>query len=56
MNEEHHMLEIREPATLKECSIKELKDIAQDLRNEIIDTVALRGGHLASNLGAVEAR
>ncbi|MBE5808688.1 MAG: 1-deoxy-D-xylulose-5-phosphate synthase, partial [Clostridiales bacterium] len=48
------MLEIREPATLKECSIKELKDIAQDLRNEIIDTVALRGGHLASNLGAVE--
>lgn len=35
-------------------SVKELDALAAELREEIIQTVSERGGHLASNLGAVE--
>jgi len=46
--------EIREPSELKNLSLKELEVLAEELRQEIIQTVSERGGHLASNLGAVE--
>lgn len=45
---------IEHPAQLKGLTPEELEQLAQEMRQEIIDTVALRGGHLASNLGTIE--
>lgn len=39
---------------LKELSIEDLCDLADDLRAEMVAATALNGGHLASSLGAVE--
>ena len=45
---------INNPDDIKNLSLKELKDLAQELREYIITTVSNTGGHLASNLGVVE--
>jgi 1-deoxy-D-xylulose-5-phosphate synthase len=45
---------IKNPQDLKELSIAELKELAKELREVIIETVATNGGHLASNLGSVD--
>lgn len=45
---------IKSPADIKKLSIAELKDLSDELREIIIETVATNGGHLASNLGAVD--
>lgn len=39
---------------VKELTIKEKKELANEIRELIIDTVSKNGGHLASNLGVVE--
>lgn len=39
---------------LKKLSLDDLKNLAQEIRNYIIDVVSNNGGHLASNLGVVE--
>ena len=46
--------DIREPADLRQLTQAQLEDIASQLREEIIRVVSKNGGHLASNLGAVE--
>jgi len=46
--------EIKSPAALKNLSPEELNDLAQELREIIIERVSINGGHLASNLGTVE--
>jgi len=45
---------INNPDDLKRLSLDELKILAQEVRDTIIDTVSSSGGHLASSLGAVE--
>ncbi|MBI5408268.1 MAG: 1-deoxy-D-xylulose-5-phosphate synthase [Nitrospirae bacterium] len=45
---------ITSPQDVKKLSIPELKELAEELREIIIETVATNGGHLASNLGAVD--
>jgi len=45
---------INSPADVKRLSMEELKELAEDVRQEIIAAVAKTGGHLATNLGAVE--
>ena len=40
---------------LKAMSYKEMISLSQEIRKKIIDTVSQNGGHLASNLGMVEA-
>lgn len=45
---------INGPEDLKKLSIKQLAELAQEIRLTILETVARNGGHLASNLGAVE--
>src|SRR4030042_4274612 len=45
---------IDSPAELKGLSPAELEELASELRQEIINTVTVTGGHLASNLGVVE--
>jgi 1-deoxy-D-xylulose-5-phosphate synthase len=42
------------PEDIRKLSIAELNTLSQEIRDLIIDTVASRGGHLASSLGAVE--
>ena len=46
--------DINSPVAIKALSERELKTLADEIRAEIIRTVSKNGGHLASNLGAVE--
>ena len=46
--------QINSPQDLKELSVEELPQLAQEIREKIIAVVSRVGGHLASNLGAVE--
>lgn len=46
--------EIMGPQDLKKLNLKQLNELAGELRAEIIGTVSERGGHLSSNLGVVE--
>ncbi|MCL1795529.1 MAG: 1-deoxy-D-xylulose-5-phosphate synthase [Clostridia bacterium] len=49
------MLErIHAPEDLRAVSPRDLNTLAAEIRQTLIDTVAERGGHLASNLGVVE--
>ncbi len=49
------MLErIHSPADIRTLSLPELKVLAQDIRNSIVQTVSRTGGHLAPSLGVVE--
>ncbi len=49
------MLEnINSPSDLKKLSLDELRELAGEIRDKIIETVSCTGGHLASNLGVVE--
>lgn len=45
---------INSPADLKGRSRAELKQIADEVREEVIDVVSVTGGHLGSGLGVVE--
>ena len=52
---EHKILSgIKSPSDVKALTNKELPVLAQEVRDTIVSTVAENGGHLASNLGAVE--
>ncbi len=42
------------PDDLKNLSLKELKQLAEEIREFLIETVSKTGGHLAPNLGIVE--
>ncbi|MBN2431535.1 MAG: 1-deoxy-D-xylulose-5-phosphate synthase [Acidobacteria bacterium] len=49
------MLEkVNYPSDLKRFSIKDLEELAPEIRRLLIDVVSKTGGHLASNLGIVE--
>ncbi len=45
---------VRLPADCRGMSVDELKQLADDLRRETIDSVAVTGGHLGAGLGVVE--
>ena len=42
------------PADLKSLSRDELRQLADELRAEVIDAVSVTGGHLGAGLGVVE--
>ncbi len=46
--------DIKSPNDIKNLDYKELDLLCDEIREKIIDTVSKNGGHLASNLGAVE--
>lgn len=46
--------EINNPLALKKLNTLELNQLAQEIRELIINVIATRGGHLASSLGVVE--
>ena len=45
---------INYPEDLRKLNLIEKKELAQEIREVLIDTVSRTGGHLASNLGVVE--
>ncbi|GAB6156105.1 1-deoxy-D-xylulose-5-phosphate synthase [Desulfosporosinus burensis] len=45
---------IHEPKVLRLLDLTELKTLAQEIRQEMIEVVSKNGGHLAPNLGVVE--
>ncbi len=45
---------VKYPADLKKLNRQELKQLAKDLREELIDVVSTTGGHLGAGLGVVE--
>ncbi len=45
---------IHRPQDLRALSREELRQLGEEIRNKIIETVSRTGGHLASNLGVVE--
>ncbi|MHC4488893.1 MAG: 1-deoxy-D-xylulose-5-phosphate synthase [Planctomycetota bacterium] len=45
---------VESPADVKKLSVPELKTLADEIRQFILDSVSKTGGHLASNLGVVE--
>lgn len=45
---------IKSPEDLKKIPLKKMGDLAREIREKIIDTVSVNGGHMASNLGIVE--
>ena len=49
-----YLEKINDPSDLKKMNLRQLKQLAEELRSEIIKVVSERGGHLASNLGMVE--
>jgi len=48
------LAQLKSPDDLKQLSPAELKQLAGELREQIIATVATNGGHLGSSLGVVE--
>jgi 1-deoxy-D-xylulose-5-phosphate synthase len=46
--------QINSPSDVKRLSVPELKALAEDVRQFILESVSKTGGHLASNLGVVE--
>lgn len=49
-----NLSDIKDPKFLKTLSIKELEELASNIRTSLIDAVSIHGGHLSSNLGIVE--
>lgn len=49
-----HLDAINNPDDLKSLDTRQLKELAGEIRRELLATVFQTGGHLASNLGAVE--
>lgn len=45
---------IQNPEDLKKISAEDLPNLAQEIRLKIIETLAVNGGHLGSNLGTIE--
>jgi len=45
---------IKSPSDIKMLNLRSLNDLAHEIREKIVGAVSANGGHLASNLGAVE--
>ncbi len=46
--------EIRIPADLRKLDVRQLRQVADELRTEVIDAVSITGGHLGAGLGVIE--
>ncbi|MCX7799217.1 MAG: 1-deoxy-D-xylulose-5-phosphate synthase [Fimbriimonadales bacterium] len=49
-----HLSRIARPEQLHGLSVKELQEVAREVRRAIVDHVSRTGGHFSSNLGTVE--
>jgi 1-deoxy-D-xylulose-5-phosphate synthase len=48
------LAKVNSPADIRGMSVSQLEELAGEIRELVINTVAANGGHLAPNLGAVE--
>ncbi|MCH8237366.1 MAG: 1-deoxy-D-xylulose-5-phosphate synthase [Proteobacteria bacterium] len=46
--------EVRYPSDIRDFSIKQLKQLANELRDDTVRSVSITGGHLGASLGVVE--
>ena len=46
--------QIQNPEDLKDLTLDQLQALSQEIRQKIIDVMAINGGHLGSNMGIVE--
>ena len=51
---ERLLTKIREPADLRQVPRQSLRDVCDELRGELVELGAVRGGHFAGSLGTVE--
>jgi len=49
-----HLNEINDPSQIKALDLKQLEELAKEIRETLITTISQTGGHLAANLGVVE--
>ncbi len=54
MKEKKLLDEIKYPSDLRNLKKENLKELAKELRDELIDVVSVTGGHLGAGLGVVE--
>ena len=45
---------VKDPATIRDFSLEELRQLADEVRRETVDAVSVTGGHLGASLGVVE--
>ncbi len=50
----HYLPAIHSPADLRDLPVEAIPALCQEIRDTLVETVTHNGGHLASNLGAVE--
>ena len=48
------LADIRQPSDLRNLSLAQVDELAAEIRDFVVDSVSEFGGHLGSNLGAVE--
>ena len=48
------LADIRQPSDLRNLSLAQVDELAAEIRDFVVDSVSESGGHLGSNLGAVE--
>lgn len=49
-----YIYDIESPQQIKSFSLSELKELAEDIRHFLLESIAKTGGHLSGNLGVVE--
>lgn len=49
-----NLYDIKDPSFLKNLKISELKELSEEIRSFLIESLKKTGGHLSSNLGTVE--
>ncbi|MCD4827054.1 MAG: 1-deoxy-D-xylulose-5-phosphate synthase [Acholeplasmataceae bacterium] len=49
-----NLYDIKDPSFLKNLKLSELKELSEDIRSFLIESLQKTGGHLSSNLGTVE--
>ncbi|MDR0958516.1 MAG: 1-deoxy-D-xylulose-5-phosphate synthase, partial [Clostridiales bacterium] len=54
MKNKNYLKHIKLPEDLKKLKISQLKPLAEEIRKLLLTSVSVTGGHLSSNLGAVE--
>ena len=45
---------VQDPADIRGFSIEQLKQLAEELRRDLVEIVSVTGGHLGASLGVVE--
>ena len=54
MKEKSLLDQVKYPSDLRKLNVADLKQLAIELRKELIDVVSVTGGHLGAGLGVVE--